>query len=270
MKKFLEEYLDKSLVWIYDFEYVETYDVIFYIACANKFGGPALELGSGTGRVTIPLANSGVQVFGIEISSSMIDLCSEKIKNSPAAKDSIYILAGDMSDFDLGRTFNLIIIPNNALLLLDREKQKSCIECCHRHLNKNGALVIDVFNPLGPSRSFDKSYAAREDKLILSKEEKLVNIRPHPVTSEPVRRYLSQRCDYSNRILYMNNRYEVETDEGIVQYNFTEKLAFASTLEMEYMLDAAGFEIFNLFGWYDGREFSKSSEVTLFVACPKK
>ena len=253
-----KEYSDPDIVWIYDFEYTETDDLLFYAECARRFGAPILELGSGTGRVSIPLAEEGFEVFGIEASDRMIEICEKKIAAADNPDLRIDITKGDMSSFDLGRTFPLIIIPVNSFLILDREGQRSCLECCRRHLDDGGALAIEVFNPFGPSRAFERS---NEVEGI----EKLVSTRPHPVSGKTVRRFVSQKRDFFNQLLYIENTYEVESENGVDSYSFTEKLRFVYESEMELMIEAAGMEIYRIFGWYDGRDFSPLSEIMLFV-----
>jgi 2-polyprenyl-3-methyl-5-hydroxy-6-metoxy-1,4-benzoquinol methylase len=58
---------------IYDAVYADlTHDVDFYAAMARESGGPILELGCGTGRISLAIAREGVAVTGVDISPRMI------------------------------------------------------------------------------------------------------------------------------------------------------------------------------------------------------
>ena len=66
---------------IYDKVYQTlVHDIPFYLQQAKAHGGPILELGCGTGRVTIPLASNGFEVVGIDISPSMIQRANANAK----------------------------------------------------------------------------------------------------------------------------------------------------------------------------------------------
>ncbi len=259
MTKIPEEYTNPELVWIYDFEYDYTYDIPFYKECANLFGSPVLELASGTGRVTIPLAEAGSEVWALEASKLMIKRFRDKLRSkNPSLSENIRLICGDMAGFELKKRFPIIIISANSFLLLDRKGQKQCLEACNRHLSDEGAVVIDIFHPFGPSRAFHR----------IDQTEgipKLTRTRPQPDSGKPVSRYVIQFRDFFEQHLFIDNIYEEEGDEGR-KWSFREKLRFIYPSEMELMLELAGLEIHKVFGWYDGRSFAPDSEQMIFVA----
>ena len=65
--------------WLYSWRQA---DIRFYIEEAQKSGGPILELGCGTGRISIPIAKAGIEVVGIDISKPMLDLARSKAKKA--------------------------------------------------------------------------------------------------------------------------------------------------------------------------------------------
>jgi SAM-dependent methyltransferase len=102
-----------------------------------------LELGSGTGRVLLPLAARGVAVRGIELSSEMVDRMREKPGGENVAVD-----VGDMSDFELGEQFDIVLLAYNTLFsLTTQERQVQCIGCAARHLAPGGKLVLECYAP---------------------------------------------------------------------------------------------------------------------------
>ena len=119
--------------------------VDFYRARAERQGGSVLELGSGTGRKLIPIAADGHPSVGLELSPEMLERARRKAEEAGVAVEWVQ---GDMRDFDLGRTFDLVIIPFNSLLHLHESRDLvGCFRAVRRHLAPGGRLVLDVFNP---------------------------------------------------------------------------------------------------------------------------
>lgn len=122
-----------------------TNDLPFWEAQAHACGGPILELGCGTGRVAIPLAKLGYAVTGIDIADAML---SEARRKAAEQQVDVEWVKADMRDFNLGRTFCLVIIPANALChLLTLSDFEACLDCVKRHLGPDGKFVINVFVP---------------------------------------------------------------------------------------------------------------------------
>ena len=120
-------------------------DISFYLAQAGAAAGPVLEIGCGTGRVTIPLAAAGIEITGLDISASMLEEVRRK-----ADRDSVRIIwvEANGSDFDLGSQFPLIIMPFNSLQFFkDSAPLKQLFDRVRRHLSREGRFVFDVFNP---------------------------------------------------------------------------------------------------------------------------
>src|SRR5512133_1688402 len=139
--------------WLYDLDDREVVkdDVPFYLDWAARTGGSVLELACGTGRVTIPLAEAGHEVWGIDLSAAMLTRLREKLARFPeGVRDRVQARLGDMSSFDLERVFPLIIIPFRSFQLLTRDEQlRGCLASVRRHLAPGGRFILDVFRPYG-------------------------------------------------------------------------------------------------------------------------
>ena len=102
---------------------------LFYLDMARELGGPVLELGCGTGRILIPIAQEGIPIVGIDRSVDMLGRAKQKVLAlAPKTRRGIKLVRGDMRDFDLGREFKLIMIPFRAFLHLltpEDQRQKS-------------------------------------------------------------------------------------------------------------------------------------------------
>jgi SAM-dependent methyltransferase len=100
-----------------------------------------LELGSGTGRLLIALAERGYQVEGVELSPEMVG--KMRVKTAEIA-----VLVGDMTSFDLGRKFGVVFLAFNTLhFLASQERQLACLTRAAEHLDPAGVVVCEAFLP---------------------------------------------------------------------------------------------------------------------------
>src|SRR5579859_1834105 len=132
-----------------------TRDVAFYRAAVHEYGDPVLELGCGTGRIALALAADGHRVTGLDISERMLERCNKKrAELRTEARERFHLVQGDMTRFDLGEKFRVVIIPFRPMQhLLEIDEQISCLESVRRHLwssgrraaERRGRLILDVF-----------------------------------------------------------------------------------------------------------------------------
>ena len=108
-------------------------------------GRSVLDLACGTGRLTLPLARSGADVTGGDLSDTMLAKALQR-----ADKDglTVALVQLDMRDFDLGRRFDRVIITANSLLHLTAiDELLGFFASVGRHLAPNGQLIFDIFVP---------------------------------------------------------------------------------------------------------------------------
>jgi SAM-dependent methyltransferase len=137
----LEEYIDPVL---YDIEN-ESFepDGPFYLVLARRFGGSVLELGCGTGRVTIPIVQQGVQITGVDLVPQMLERAKSKAHNLP-----IRWVEADARSFNLSTRFQFIF-ESGALFqhLLERSDQEAMLACVREHLEPSGYFVVGAIFP---------------------------------------------------------------------------------------------------------------------------
>jgi SAM-dependent methyltransferase len=106
-------------------------------------GGRALELGVGTGRVAVPLAQRGVMVEGIDGSEAMV----ARLRAKPGG-DTIPVTIGDMAEVAATGPFRLVYVVFNTLFgLLSQSKQAECFRNVAQVIEPGGAFVIECFVP---------------------------------------------------------------------------------------------------------------------------
>ena len=143
-------YRSAELAELYDAVYADCADIAFWqtvVPAVNA--GPLLELGCGTGRVLLPLARTGHEVVGIDLSEPMLARGRTKLKEEPpVVRGRVTLLEGDMTSFDLGRRFAQIYCAFGSFHHLRTvEEQLACLERCRTHLLPGGTLVLDLINP---------------------------------------------------------------------------------------------------------------------------
>ena len=145
-----EHYADAAL---YDYEYRRRRaDVTFYRELARqRLGGPGriLELGAGSGRVTIPLARDGHEVVAVDQSPAMLDKLRARVDALPeAARQRVRVIEGDLRAFRAPGTFALAIAAFNVLEhLYTRGEVDACLRCIADHLEPGGIFAFDVQLP---------------------------------------------------------------------------------------------------------------------------
>ncbi len=106
-------------------------------------GGRALELGIGTGRIALPLAQRGVGVHGIELSRAM----AAKLREKPGGEE-IPVTIGDFSSTRVDGTFSLAYVVFNTIVNLTTQAgQVACFRNVAAHLDPGGCFVVEVLVP---------------------------------------------------------------------------------------------------------------------------
>ncbi len=140
-------------------------EIQFYVARLPRRDARVLQLGCGTGRVSVPLAQQCSLLHGLDLSDAMLAICREKIATAGLRPDRIVVEHRDIADFDLGTTFDLIIAPFRVLQNLETDEQLDglfrCIRC---QLAPEGRSILNVFQPFKPRDELLRTWV-REEKL---------------------------------------------------------------------------------------------------------
>jgi SAM-dependent methyltransferase len=105
--------------------------------------GAALELGIGTGRIALPLAQRGVRVHGIDLSEAMV----ARLRAKPGA-DQIDVTIGDFATTTVEGRFSVAYLVFNTIMnLTTQDEQIACFQNAAAHLEPGGCFVIEVGVP---------------------------------------------------------------------------------------------------------------------------
>lgn len=239
-----------------------TQDVAFYRRAAEEFGDPVLELGCGTGRITMALAEIGKRVTGLDLSERMLERAARKRSAlNKEERERIHLVQSDMRKFDLGEKFRLIIIPFRPLQhLLETRDQIDCLDRVRKHLKPGGRLILDVF----------QTEAERMHDPVHMRESSLVDYK----TADGRQVRISERVAAFHRAEQINDVemiYSVQHPDGR-----KERLVFAWPLryffryEVEHLLARCGFRVTAEYGDFDRTPIRDDSPEMIFVAESEK
>ena len=242
----------------YDVYYsnVPEVETSFYVDLARESGGPVLEIGVGTGRLAIPAASAGVNVTGLDLSQAMLDRADAKLRRNLPLTGTLSLVRADMREFDLGKSFPLVTIPSNTLLLaLSQENQLRTLRCAARHLERDGRLVFDVFIP-GPDLLADRETTPF-----------VWGATAHPDTGNVVVMSAMSRTDGASQI-NRETQFFVEYDRAgriIRRAELPIDLRYLFAAECHALIEQAGLVAENVLGGFDGQPLSEDSEEMIFI-----
>jgi SAM-dependent methyltransferase len=251
-----EHYQDADL---YDHEYRRRRaDVAFYRDLARKeLGGPGeiLELGAGTGRLTLPLARDGHRVTAIDGSPSMLAKLRARLARAPAAaRERVTVAAGDLRTFTVGGTFPLVIAAFNVVEhLYTRVELAAFLASVRRHLAPDGRLAFDVQLP-------DLAWLVRDPSRRWARTR-----FTHPRTRQ--RLWYSTNHDYDpvSQIAMIRIYYDpVDDDEDGRVVQLSQRKYYPA--ELEALLAANGFTVVERWGDFAGDPLGPAAESQVILA----
>ncbi len=156
---------------VYDDWYADVSDVGATVSAVAELvaaagGGPVLELGVGTGRLAVPIAERGLTVHGIDTSTAMLDRLRA---NDPDGRVTIHV--GDMVDDLPAGPFAVALVAYNTLFNLTAPgRQAACFAAVADRLAPGGRFVVEAFVPDDPQAADDqvRVRSLHADRVVLS------------------------------------------------------------------------------------------------------
>ena len=253
-----------QLASMYDLDMTDkTAGISMYLDYANVQGSPVLQLGCGVGRLLLPIASEGIDIYGVDSSEPMLEFVRSEMDMGPDdVKERITLIEHELPEFQQDMKFNLILIAFNSFLnLLTRKDQQQTLVNVNNMLTDDGLLIIDILTP--KHGDLAREWLRRKDVpiyrgLLYDEETSTTYVR-----NDRVRVNLTDQIQETEMIydtVYPDGR--IEKAVRIVQT----KYIFRS--EMEILLESTGFNIRNFFSNYDSnQEFNyDDSSSMVFVA----
>lgn len=224
-------------------------DLPFWQTLAAEHPDPLLELGCGTGRILLPLAESGRNLTGLDSDPQMLAYLRATL---PAHAPNLHILHADMRNFRLANLFNLIFLPCNTYSTFPSSEREQIAQAVARHLHPQGYFAVSIPNPellasLEPVSPFE-----------------LEDTFPHPETGHPVE--IFSQWERTTETISFTWRYEHQYPNGNRLSQFATTHHYLDTPEM-YLdeLQHAGLIPLHLFGDYQRTPFDPDESAYLII-----
>lgn len=226
-------------------------DLPFWSELARRYTGPILELGCGTGRVLLPLAQTAPPVYGLDHDFSMLAFLNHQI---PATlRSDIRIFLADFTNFRLSARFGLVLLPCNTYSTLVDSLRWAMAENVRRHLLPGGLFAFSLPNP-----ELLKHLPAHGDAEV---EE----IFPHPITGEPVQ--VVSAWTRTRQHFIVDWHYDHLLPDGQIQRLSTRvQHMLLSVQEILDEIHAAGFSSTLCYGGYDESPYIAQSPNLIVLA----
>jgi SAM-dependent methyltransferase len=226
-------------------------DLPFWLDLVARQAGPVLELGCGTGRILIPILNSGYMGFGLDRDAQMLAFLRETWRNQSCDDAPVFI--ADMAAFSLKWSFDLIILPCNTFSILRETQRRDTLVCVRRCLSAEGVFAASLPNPAFLSRLTEQADSELEEVFL------------HPDTGDPVQ--VSSAWRRSEGQFVLTWHYDVLASNGQVErFSVEVRHSLDPVSVYQETFEAAGLRILDLFGDFDHSPFTDDSPNLIILA----
>ncbi len=232
----------------YDAQYVGLYEpeVRYLTKLALEQNGPVLDLCCGTGIVTVPLADAGLDVVGVDISAAMLETAQAKTKG-----DNPSFVLGDALEFTTTQRFGLVLMTGNAFqCFLSEIKIAALLANVCKWLRPGGKFIFDTRLPEGYDFTLDDDFQLWSEY--------------QDAAGNPVRFFVKQAAfDAEHGVLH----YEMQDvfADGTVKPS-SETLKFTPLPRLLELLQGAGLEVTSRYQNWQLEPFEKGSAAVVLEA----
>lgn len=232
---------------LYDTYVPVDFDIPFFIEETKKINGPVLELMAGTGRVSLPLIQAGINLTCEDSSADMLNTLGEKAK---ALGFSPRLVPVDVCRLNLEEKFQAVIIPFNSFAhLVTPVEQKEALRRIAAHLVPGGVFICTLSNPRVRSQSIDGQL-------------RLFRRYPLPKTGGELLLWLLEKKSIDDpKVIETSEFFEEYDKDGIMIRRSLMELRFRlfEREEFELLIQSTGFKVETFFGDYSKEEFKEDS-----------
>lgn len=244
---------------IYPEFYARFYDLIyntqrdgvdndFFHKEIKKTPGKILEVGVGTGRIFTQALNDGADIYGIDISQSMLDVL---LKKTPAEHQHRISLQS-IDDFSFDFKFDLIIAPFHMIMhLTEKEEQLRAIKNVYENLSINGRFIFDAFVP--------------NLNQLITGIDNFTDFRTEYEPGKEVWRTISTKNDLIKQIINVKFRFDWDEDNEVKHAEWFTPMRYFFRFELEHLIERSGFESYKILGDYLGNELNSDSKEFIAV-----
>jgi ubiquinone/menaquinone biosynthesis C-methylase UbiE len=239
----------------YDWENAQTLgrrDVPFWTRLAAQAAGDVLELGCGTGRVSFPLAKSGVDLVGVDRSARMLAGARQRSSRTSRTRGSVSFVRADIRQLPFKRArFSMVLAPYGVLQSLIRERDLiETLESVAHVLKPGGAFGIDLVPDVPKWREYDNK----------------VQLRGRAKGGARLTLVESVRQDRRRRLTTFQQEYIERRGGRESRYRFELTFRTLTIAQLSTRLERAGFRVDAVLGDYHGRPWDARADVWILLA----
>lgn len=226
-------------------------DTEYFMNKILNTSGKVLEIGVGTGRFFINALAKGADIYGIDISQSMIDVLKKKL--SPEKHDRIK--TGDAGNMKLDIKFDLIIAPFRVFAhVLETKEQISFLNNVYNHLSDRGRFIFDLFVP--------------DTKLMAEGINELTDFEGEYEPGKKVRRIVSSKTDIVNQLIDVTMKFVWDENNKQIEKKWKLQIRIFFRYELEHLVKLSKLTLVNIYGDYNESLLSPGSK-EFIVVCKK-
>lgn len=233
-------------------------DIDFYLENIPTCDARVLEIGCGTGRVTLPLSMHCKSILGIDISESMVVLLDAKLKQQPDCYQNVNVRIQDACGFQADNKYDLIIAPFRVFQNIENDDAViDFFETIHGNIAEDGRCILNVFKPFASDAD-----GVRAKWQMMKKNKKLWEIETGGLKVVCYDRI--SRIHPEKLICYATLTYEVvEKDEVIdtTELNISMRCYFPN--EFINIIERNGFKIEEKWGGYSSEDYGEGPELVV-------
>jgi ubiquinone/menaquinone biosynthesis C-methylase UbiE len=213
--------------------------------------GPVLEVGCGTGRFFVEALKKGVDIYGIDSSSHMIDVLKSKIKTSDHHRVSVQ----NLTDLYHDLKFDLIIAPFRVMShMLTVEDQQTAINKIYAHLNPWGNFIFDLYIP--------------DPKVLANGINNVTDFEGEYEPGKKLKRITSAKSDITTQLNDISMKFIWDENGKKVEKTWDMQLRFMFRYEIEHLIARSKLKLIGIYGGYDERVLDQSC-TDFVVICQK-
>ena len=229
-------------------------DILFWSTLVAEYGDPVLELGCGSGRVLLALAQNGVEMHGVDNDPAVLEILKKNAKEQRI--DNLKYWQADMTSFSSEVEYPLIISPCNTYSTLTAEQRQTLLENVKKHISSSGVFGASVPNPTLLANLPEEGEDEVEDAIT------------HPKSGNPVQVSSSWKRIGDQVIIVWH--YDHLLPNGELERQTASTVHQLCTVEQyQQEFNQAGFDIVETYGDFVTGKFETESEAYIFLITPK-